>query len=104
MGQTTAYKLGTEGFADEKKCVPNHDNVPSHTSLVTTEVLANFNVATLPQAPYSPDLTPSDFFMFLRIEKDLKENQFDTIPVIQIASTRSLNSLACEDFHEAYEQ
>src|SRR5215510_13453377 len=84
--------------------VLHHDSAPSHTSLAVGEVLAKFNVATLPQTPYSPDLAPSDFFLFPRIKRDLKGKRFDTIPALQAASTRSLDSLPCEEFHGAYEQ
>jgi hypothetical protein len=39
------------------------DNAPSCTFLRVRELLAKHNVATLPQPPYSPDLTPADIFI-----------------------------------------
>lgn len=72
--------------------------------ITTTEVSAKLKVVILPQTPYSSDLAPSGCFLFSRIKKDLKEKRFDTILAIQVALTRSLNSLVREDFQGAYEQ
>lgn len=81
----------------------HHDNVPSHTSLIVREVLAKHNVTTLPQPPYSPDLAPPDFFLFPQIKGSLKGHRFGTIEAIQAVSTGCLNSLAVDDFQEAYD-
>lgn len=40
--------------------VLHHDNALSHMSLAAGKVLIQFNIATLPQSPYSPDLAPRD--------------------------------------------
>ncbi|KAG8336050.1 hypothetical protein J6590_053273 [Homalodisca vitripennis] len=39
-----------------------HDNAPSHTALVTNYLTQNMT-SVVPQAPYSPDLALSDFFV-----------------------------------------
>ncbi|XP_014487170.1 PREDICTED: putative uncharacterized protein FLJ37770 isoform X2 [Dinoponera quadriceps] len=81
----------------------HHDNTPSYTSLIVREALTKHNIVTLPQPPYSPDMVPSDFFLFPRIKKNLKRHRFRTIEAVQAASTRCLNSLSVGDFQEAYE-
>jgi predicted trehalose synthase len=45
--------------------VLHHDNAPSHASLLVREFLAKQTATTLPQPPYSPDLAPSGFFLFI---------------------------------------
>lgn len=47
----------------------HHDNASSHTALTVREFLATKNIPTLPQPPYSPDMAPCDFFLFLIIIK-----------------------------------
>ena len=43
----------------------HHDNAPAHNALGIREFLAKNNIAVLEQPPYSPDLDPCDFFLFL---------------------------------------
>jgi len=40
---------------------PLHDNAPAHRAVLGKDFLANNNVATLQQPPYSPDLASADF-------------------------------------------
>lgn len=82
----------------------HHDNAPPHTARVTTETLEKMPVTLLPQPPYSPDLAPSDFFLFPLIKRDLKGKRFDTIDDVQEATTTALNRLSAEDFQSGYEQ
>lgn len=42
------------------------DNAPSYTSLAAAKCLAKFNIATLPQVTYNPDLTPKFLFKWKR--------------------------------------
>jgi histone-lysine N-methyltransferase SETMAR len=41
-----------------------HYNAPAHWSLLDIDFLAKNNVAILEHPPYSPDLTPADFYLF----------------------------------------
>jgi hypothetical protein len=56
----------------------HHDNAPSHTSVLTQKFLAKDEMAVIPYPPYSPDLTPCDFFVFPEINLKLKGRRFDT--------------------------
>jgi len=44
--------------------VLHHDNAPAHTALSIREFLAKKNIPVLLHPPYSPDLTPCDFYLF----------------------------------------
>lgn len=46
----------------------HHDNAPCHTSLVIREYLAQRNIPVYPHPPYSPDLAPCDFWLFLELK------------------------------------
>jgi transposase len=52
--------------------VLHHDNVPAHTSLVVRQFLASKNMTGIPHPPYSPVLTPCDFFLFPKMKFRLK--------------------------------
>jgi transposase len=59
------------------------DNAPSHWALVTREFLAHISIITLPHSPYSPDLAPCVFFLFPKMNLQLKGRQFDRLEEIQ---------------------
>jgi len=42
----------------------HHDNAPRHTAVSINEFLAEKSIPVVPQPPYSPDLSPCDFFVF----------------------------------------
>ncbi|GFY10449.1 uncharacterized protein TNCV_1463391 [Trichonephila clavipes] len=41
--------------------------------------LASKNIPVAPQPPYSPDLSPCDFFLFPKLKNPLKEHHFGTL-------------------------
>ena len=43
------------------------DNAPVHNSILVTDYLTKMGIKTLPQPPYSPDLAPCDFCLFLKL-------------------------------------
>nr|QXJ78547.1 putative DD34D transposase [Floraphis choui] len=49
----------------------HYDNAPAHTAFLVTQLLADSKVPTIPQPPYSPDLAPLDFFLFLRLKTSI---------------------------------
>ena len=53
----------------KKKPLIIQDNAPSHTSTVAMAKMHNLCFALLPRPPYSPDLAPSDFFLFPELKK-----------------------------------
>ena len=44
------------------------DNAPVHNSILVTDYLTKMGIKTVPHPPYSPDLTPCDFWLFLSSE------------------------------------
>ena len=42
----------------------HHGNAPAHTSAIATAKLFDLRYKILPDSPYSPDLTPPDYFFF----------------------------------------
>ena len=53
-----------------------HDNAPSHKCEVVKSFLASEKVKVLNHPPYSPHLTPCDFFLFPRLKKMLSGNKY----------------------------
>ena len=61
-----------------KDVVIQHDNARPHTSRQTQCALQQLELPTIPHPPYSPDLAPSDFFLFPLLKKHLKWNHYAT--------------------------
>ena len=55
-----------------------HDMALPHTSRQTQDALAQLKLSALPHPEYSPDLAPSDYFLFLQLKKHLKGNHYNS--------------------------
>ena len=55
-----------------------HDNARPHTSRQTQDALVQLKLPALPLPAYSPDLAPSDYFLFLQPKRHLKGNHYDS--------------------------
>ena len=53
------------------------DNAPVHYSILVTDYLIKMGIKTVPQPPYSPDLAPWDFWLFLKLRGLLWDNWGD---------------------------
>jgi histone-lysine N-methyltransferase SETMAR len=65
----------------------HHDNAPAHTALSVREFLAKRCIPVLPQAPYSPDLSPCDFYLFPKLISRVKSYHFQNLDSDQTAVT-----------------
>ena len=75
---------------DNKSWFLHHDNAPAHTSHLVRDYLTKNNVHIVPQAPYSPDMAPCDFFLFPKLKLPLRGKHFETIEVIKENSKNTL--------------
>ena len=50
----------------------HHDNAPAHSAHVIQDFLVKNGMPLVRQAPYSPDLAPCDFWLFLTLKTTLK--------------------------------
>jgi len=75
-----------------------------HTSHLVQQFLAKHGTAQLQQLPYSPDLAPSDFFLFPRLKKVMKGHQFEATEDIKRNSTKTLLDISKEEFAKCSQQ
>jgi histone-lysine N-methyltransferase SETMAR len=65
-----------------------HDNAPAHRARTTQKKLVYLGFQSLHHAPYSPDLTPSDYHLFPGLKKQSKGRHFSSdAEVIAAAET-----------------
>ncbi|GFW06318.1 histone-lysine N-methyltransferase SETMAR [Trichonephila clavipes] len=64
-------------LTNRKGVVFHHDNARPHTSLVTRQKLLELGWDVLSHPPYSPDLAPSDYFLFRSLQNSLNGKNFN---------------------------
>ena len=55
------------------------------------------------KTPYSPDLTPCDFWLFPKLKGKLRGCRYETIEEMKEAVTKVIDTLTQEDFHGAFQ-
>ena len=73
---------------------------PVHNSILVTDYLTKMGIKTVPQPPCSPDLAPSDFWLFPK----LRGCCYETIEEMKKAVTKVIDTLTQEDFHGAFQK
>jgi len=80
-----------------------HDNAPVHWAVAVQEFLAQKQVCVLHHSPYSPDLSPCDYFLFPKLKLPLKGCLFEDVQDIQAAVTSSLRAIPQEDVQRSFQ-
>ena len=74
-----------------------HDNDSSHKSFLASEKMKVLN-----HPPYSPDLSPCDFFLFTRLKKMLSGNKYMSRSSLGSAIYQCLQQIPKEDCLSAF--
>ncbi|GFW00323.1 putative transposase [Trichonephila clavipes] len=90
-------KKAPEFKAELRLCYPpaycDHVNNRSWSRIQVNHFLASQNIPVAPQPPYSPDLSPCDFFLVPKLKNHLKGHHFGTLESIQTAVTDLLKAI-----------
>jgi transposase len=70
--------LPDDGDVGRKKMVIQADNARNYTGLRTRAFMAENSMKSAPHPPYSPDLAPSDFYIFAYVKKRLTGQMFQS--------------------------
>ena len=81
-----------------------HDNAPAHKSRVVVDFLSKQKVNVLTRPPYSPDLSPCDFFLFPRLKKDLSRRRYSSRSALGSAVHQCLTQIPRADYYGAFKQ
>ena len=78
----------------------HQDNAPVDNSILVTEYLTKMGTKTVLQPPYSPDVAPCDFWLFLK----LRGYRYERIEEMKEAVAKVIDTLTQEDFHGALQK
>ena len=81
-----------------------HDNAPIYTSRLSTTAIKDCGLILLPHPPYSPDLAPSDFFLFNHLKRELRGKHFSSKDDLQKTVTDYLDEKSPDFFKNAFSQ
>ena len=92
------YPAGSTRVAQDWKV----DSAPAHSAIHVHQFLAQEMVAVLDHSPYSPDLTPADFFLFPRLKATIKVARFVDVNAIKDHVTAVMRSIPQEVFADCF--
>ena len=81
-----------------------HDNAPIHTSRETQTAIENLGIKPLNHPAYSPDLAPSDFYVFRLLKKHLRGKQFGDKEDLKATVEEFFNTQKPSFFHSAFHE
>ncbi|KAJ4438355.1 hypothetical protein ANN_14297 [Periplaneta americana] len=81
-----------------------HDNTRPHTARDTQNLISKFGWEQIDHPPYSPDLAPNDFNLFLHLKKFLGGQRFDGDDEVKTAVWEWFASQAGEFYNEGIER
>ena len=79
-----------------------HDNAPAHKSTTLQEYLKEPELHVLDHPPYSPDLSPCDFWLFPRLKEMLAGHCFESHCGIGNAVYQCLQHIPKEDYRAVF--
>ena len=83
--------------------VLHDDNARLHRAWVTTEYLTENRIESYQNAPYSPDLSLCDSFLFSKVKKQLRGIQFNFNEEMLEALDPTIRCLTKEDFQDCFD-
>ena len=78
----------------------HQDNAPVHNSTLVKDCLTKMSIKTVPHPPYSPELVPCDFYLFLK----LRGCHYKTIEEMKEAVIKVIDTLTQEGLYRAFQK
>ncbi|CAF0990645.1 unnamed protein product, partial [Didymodactylos carnosus] len=79
------------------------NNARPHRTGIVSEFLAENRVEPYPNSPYSPDLSPCDFFLFSKHKNQLRGIQFNDDNAMLNELEQAIDSLTKDDFKNCFD-
>ncbi|CAH2021675.1 unnamed protein product [Acanthoscelides obtectus] len=87
----------------ERRIILHQDNASSHTAQKTRQYLTEENVELLDHPPYSPDLSPNDFFTFPKIKNRLRGQRLKSPEEAVDAFKNAVLDLPANEWNKCFE-
>ena len=87
----------------ERKIILHYDNAKPHTSRKVFEYLESHNMEKAPQPPFSPDIAPSDFYLFEYVKDQLKGRSFRSPDELLLAVNEILKEISPDTLMKVFQ-
>lgn len=81
-----------------------HDNARPHVARVTSQKMQDLGWEVLPHPPYSPDIAPSDYHLFRRLDSHLKGKSFTSDHDVEAELIQFFRSLPSQFYRSGIEK
>jgi hypothetical protein len=78
------------------------DNSMCHNGRKVTDELENLKLDRVAHLPYSPDLSPCDFWLFGMLKQKIQDRVFDTTEEILMANCNVRSEVTFEDLQSVF--
>ena len=105
ISAASIYRILTENLGHIKVCakfVP-HTSQPHEKDLRVLDLLTKNRIVTINHLPYSPDMTPCDFYLFGKLHLAMKGKRYADVDAIQKASTVIFNAIPKDDLKKSFD-
>ena len=103
----TSYAILTEDLGKRKvfaRFVPHQLNAQPHKTKKFNEFLIQKQICLMDYPPYSPDLSPRDYFLFPKLNTATKGAFYDDVQTIQSAVTQVLKNIPKTAFKKSMDK
>ncbi|CAG5008678.1 unnamed protein product [Parnassius apollo] len=76
-----------------------HGNAPVHTAGVSKDAVRQCGFTEVQHPPYSPDMAPSDYYLFPNLKRDLRGTKFSSDEELQAAVFSHFEDKKCDYFY-----
>ncbi len=81
-----------------------HDGAGPHRAQIMLDYYRDNNIQLVPHPPYSPDITPLDFFLFARLKRHMRGRRFQDLDILRQTIDQELGSIPQAEFTHAMEE
>ena len=96
------YHCFIQAKNEKQRFYIHFDNCPSHKAKCVSEYLAQKKFSIAPHPAYSPDLSPSDFYLFGKLKEKLEGIQFDNEDDIEQAIIKEFEKISSEELKTVF--
>ena len=107
LSHCTIYTILTEDLSKRKvfaRFVPHQLNAPPHKTKKANEFLMKKQICVMDYSPYSPDLSPCEYFLFPKLKTATKGAFYDDVPTIQSAVTQVRKNIPKTEFKKSMDK
>ncbi len=101
--RTSIWIRRPEAWENREEYLLYMDNVPAHNSTPTCDYLASVSWNTMKHPPYSPDLSPEDFFLFPKLKKSPRGIDFGSVEALTVAIECKLHAIPSHEWTLCFE-